>query len=173
MSRSLTDLHFDFKPEAEQLIERCELAGMIMRPFFTLRTPFEQAKLWRQSRTSAQIQQKILHLRALGAHYLADCIECVGPQQGRWATNAIPGLSWHNWGLALDCFHLNKKGVAEWSADHRAYEVYANIAKDMGLTSGYFWKKRDAVHVQKPKASSPLNEYTIDLINDIMKERFT
>jgi len=82
-------------------------------PLFTIRTPEQQARRWRQSRTSEEIGEKVNWLRAQGAPYLASVIEDVGPQFGPKVTNAIPGLCWHQWGEAIDCF-WNIEDRAEW-----------------------------------------------------------
>lgn len=86
-----------------------------MRPNAGLRDPFEQAKLWRQSRSIEEILAAIDELRSVGAPFLAHCLESVGPQHGDPVTNAPPGYSWHQWGEAVDCFWL-LGGKAEWSS---------------------------------------------------------
>jgi hypothetical protein len=148
-----------------------------MRPFYTLRTPFEQAELWRQSRSKQEIDEKINELRSKGAEFLAYCIESVGPQNGRHVTNAVPGFSWHQWGEAIDCFWL-LDGKAEWSTRKKVngkngYFNYGAIARSMGLTAGGFWSSfRDWPHVQLRKESHPGRIYDLQEIDGIMEERF-
>ena len=66
----------------------------------------------------------------------------VGPQKGDPVTNAIPGLSWHQWGEAVDCFWVvNNKAV--WDLETvvnglNRFMVYANEAKKLGLDAGLF-----------------------------------
>ena len=114
MAADLNQLQPEFKDKVLLLLSHCQQEGYTMRPSFTLRSPFEQGKLWRQSRSSEQVSQKISELKTKGAPFLAHCIESVGSQSGSPVTNAIPGLSWHQWGEALDCFWL-VDGQAEWS----------------------------------------------------------
>lgn len=148
-----------------------------MRPYTTLRTPLEQAKLWRQSRSTEQIQAEILRLKTAGAPYLAKCIEKAGPQSGSPVTNALPGLSWHQWGEAVDCFWV-VNGVAEWSAVKKiggvnGYQVYAAQAKLLGLTAGgFFTSLKDWPHVQLDAAGSPLGRLSLVQIDAEMKLRF-
>lgn len=172
MSRNLAHLTEDFREQAVELLARCEDAGFVMKPFYTRRTPIEQAILWRQSRSYSTVVAKIKELQLEGAPFLAHCIEMVGPQHGRHVTNAIPGLSWHNHGEAIDCFHQTASGAAEWDAEHKAYLNYAETARSLGLTAGYFWQSCDAVHVQLRKESSPQKLYDLRTIDAIMKERF-
>ena len=106
MSRDLNDLIPEFREQVLQLLAACEDSGYPMRQFYTLRTPFEQGILWRQSRSGKQVDEKIMELRNSNAEFLAYCIESVGPHNGRHVTNAIPGFSWHQWGEAVDCFWL-------------------------------------------------------------------
>lgn len=177
MSRDLNDLNVDFKTKVEELLSACEASGYPMRPFFTVRSPFEQGKLWRQSRTTKEIQEKLSELKGRGANFLAHCIESVGPQNGRHVTNAIPGLSWHQWGEAVDCFWLID-GNAEWSSRRKihgmnGYATYADVAKSMGLDAGGLWRSfKDWPHVQLRNESDPSRLYSLEEIDAEMKVRF-
>lgn len=146
-------LNKSFSEKAKQVIEKCELYGITMVPFFGLRSLQDQAKLWRQSRTSEEVHQAIGELRERGADYLASVMQDVGPTFGRWATNAAPGLSWHNWGEALDCLWVKYKGRPTSPAERdgregEGYRTYANIAMDCGLAAGYNFRCKDGVHIQ-------------------------
>lgn len=165
MSRKLEDLKPDFRLQCERVLDRCKDAGVEMVPFYTARSVYEQARLWRQSRSSASIWLKIRALSEAGAPFLSSVLQSVGPQYGRWATNAVPGLSYHNWGEAMDCFVLHC-GRALWGDEsddelreiaERGYLTYAQIAEDEGLYSLYHWG--DKVHVQSRKGNL-LGEYT-------------
>lgn len=177
MSRDLNDLIPDFKTQVEQLLSACDSTGYPVRQFFTLRTPYEQGKLWRQSRSTEQVNRKINELRNSGANFLAHCIESVGPQNGIHVTNATPGFSWHQWGEAVDCFWL-VDGDAEWSTRKKINEVngyknYATIADSMGLTAGGFWTSfKDWPHVQSRKESNPSRVFSLQEINQEMADRF-
>ncbi len=177
MSRDLNDLAPEFLPKVEKLLLLCEESGYLMRPFFTLRSPFEQGKLWRQSRSSQEVQQKIASLKNNGGEFLAHCIESVGPQNGRHVTNAIPGLSWHQWGEAVDCFWL-LEGKADWSTRKKVegingYRNYAEKAKSLDLDAGGHWASfKDWPHIQMRKVSSPSRLYSLPEINAEMVARF-
>lgn len=177
MSRELDVLVPEFRTKVEQLLSECQASGYPMQQYFTIRTPFEQGKLWRQSRSNQQVEQKINELRSNGAEFLAHCIESVGQQNGNHVTNAIPGLSWHQWGEAVDCFWL-LNGNAEWSTRKQingmnGYVNYANIAKSLGLTSGGFWSSfKDWPHIQLRRESNPGNLFKLEHINLVMSERF-
>ncbi|CAB1367535.1 M15 family metallopeptidase [Denitratisoma oestradiolicum] len=177
MAADLQQLIPEFSLQVEALLQRCNTEGLPMRPFFTLRSPFEQARLWRQSRSREQIQAQLTMLRARGAPFLAYCIESVGPQHGNPVTNALPGLSWHQWGEAVDCFWL-LDGKAEWSATRKlgggnGYRAYAAAAQDLGLTPGGLWPRlKDWPHVQWRSAGSPLKQYGWKEIDAEMERRF-
>ena len=176
-SRRIEDLIPEYQPKARTLIEKCRARGIEMRPYETLRTPFEQGKLWRQSRATQQVVAKIAQLRNAGADFLAFCIESVGPQSGRHVTDSTPGLSWHQWGEAFDSFWL-VNGESEWSTTRKVnglngYHVYAEEARGMGLTPGGLWTNfKDWPHVQLKSASSPRDSMSLADINRIMEERF-
>jgi hypothetical protein len=177
-SRRIEDLIPEYQPRALTLLEKCQARGIEMQPYNTLRSPFEQAKLWRQSRSKQKVHAKIAQLRSLGADFLAFCLESVGPQPtGPPVTDAPPGLSWHQWGEAMDCFWL-VNGDDEWSTERKVnglngYRVYAEEAKQMGLTPGGLWQNfKDWPHVQLKPQGSPDDLMPLTDINRIMEERF-
>lgn len=177
MAIDLNTLVPGFKAKVEQLLTNCADAGYPMQPTFAIRTPLEQAKLWRQSRTTDVVNQKIAELRSQDADFLADCIVNAGPQNGAHVTNAIPGASWHQFGEAVDCVWI-LNGKFNWSTDllfngKNGYAVYTQQAKALGLNAGGLWKSfKDWPHVQLRGANSPLNSLTLKQINDTMKTRF-
>jgi hypothetical protein len=177
MSRNIKELTPEFRKVVKELLSKCNASGYPMQPFYTLRTPYEQGILWRQSRSRQEIEEKITELRDKGADFLAYCIESVGPQNGRHVTNAVPGLSWHQWGEAVDCFWL-LEGKAEWSTRKKVngingYVNYGTIARSLGLTSGGFWSSfRDWPHVQLRRESHPGRIYSLLEIDREMANRF-
>ena len=177
MAADLQPLVPEFREKVEQLIANCRQRGVEMRPFFGLRTPFEQAKLWRQSRTREEIAAKTASLRAAGAEFIAHCIDSVGPQNGAHVTNAPPGLSWHQWGEAVDCMWI-VAGQAEWSTtrkvnDVNGYRVYAEETRGLGLNAGGFWTSFKAwPHAQLRAAGSPDKVMPLKDIDAEMRRRF-
>jgi peptidoglycan LD-endopeptidase CwlK len=177
MAADLEKLVPELKAKVRQLIEHCRARGIEMRANNGLRDPFEQARLWRQSRSSEEIEAKIRDLEAKDAPFLAHCIRSVGPQHGEHVTDTPPGISWHQWGEALDCFWL-VNGKAEWSTKKlvdglNGYHVYAHEAETLGLTAGGHWKKfKDWPHVQLRKANNAARVMSLAAINSAMNARF-
>ena len=177
MAVSLNDLQPEFRVKITALLSRCKARGCEMRPYLTLRSPAEQARLWRQSRSSEEIDSQIAMLELEGAHFLARVLRSVGPQHGAPATNALPGLSWHQWGEAVDCFWV-VNGQAEWSAEKRVegrngYQILAEEAHGLGLTSGGRWASlKDWPHIQFRTAGSPRRLMTLWEIDQTMQQRF-
>ncbi len=176
-SPNLQDLVPGFRGKLRTLSSKCKERGVEMRPYQAVRTPFEQAKLWRQSRSRTEIEAKIKELKNAGASFLAFCLESAGPQFGDPVTNAPPGLSWHQWGEAVDAFWL-VDGNAEWSTKKlvnglNGYRVWAEEAARLGLTAGGLWTSlKDWPHVQLRAGSSPLVVFTLSQIDATMKERY-
>ncbi len=178
MSRDMSRLDPAFRTTVDAVLNACLPAGVTMTPYCAERTPPEQAKLWRQSRTIEQIDEAIGLMRNAGATYLAEALDSVGPQHGPHVTNALPGLSWRQWGLAVDCF-WRLDDCAEWSSTRRVngvngYQLYAQIAQEHGLAAGGLWTSfPDWPHVQKPETASPLSNGTswVD-IDTAMRKRF-
>ena len=138
-------LDHGFRADVERLIAALHAQGFEFRLSTTLRTPWQQARLWRQSRSRETVSARIVELRQAGAGYLADVLEAVGPQSGPPVTKAIPGLSWHQWGEAADLF-LVERGAAVWDPGHAGYHALAITAETIGLRSGRSFG--DPPHVQ-------------------------
>lgn len=175
MSRDLADLMPGFRDQVKTMYEQCADQGVELRPFFTARPPWDQARLWRQSRTTSQVRAAVDMLREAGAPWLAHVLDGVGPQYGRRVTNALPGLSWHQWGAAVDSYWLVDH-KAEWSTRKRiggvnGYALMAEIARGLGLKPGADFG--DAVHVQAIQAGSPMGAgHTWPQIEQAMIDRW-
>ena len=143
MAADLTLLVPAFRPRLETLLANCRARGVEMRPYTGLRTPLEQAKLWRQSRSREQIDAKVAQLRAAGADYLADCIVHVGPRNGDPVTNAVPVLSWHQWGEA-EASNSVRPAAGPGEAHRRKRRFISSLIslrliRPSGLGSGRSW----------------------------------
>lgn len=147
------------------LLNICQSQGYTMVPVSGYRSLEEQAKLWRQSRKTSEIKTKIKELRDNSCSFLADIIESVGPCIGPWATNSIPGYSWHNWSQAVD-FEWKQEGKINGDGDAMAYKVLADEAIKLGLTSGYYFSShKDAGHIQLPDKEVS-HSYTLQEVNN-------
>ena len=171
MSRDLNDLEVDFKDQVEQLLANCRTRGYEMRHYFTLRTPEEQARLWRQSRTGHEIEAKIQELEDAGARYLAGVIRGVGPQNRAKVTDAPPGLSWNQWGEAVDYHVVGQDGRPDGLT---GFAVYADEAEALDLTAGGHWRSfKDWPHVQLRSDGSPSGNFSLAEIDAEMARRFS
>lgn len=167
----LKKLKPEFKSLVEKVLEDCEASGVVMKPYFALRTPAEQARLWRQSRTTKQVISASAMLRSNGAHWISRILENVGPCYGKWATNALPGQSWHQFGEAIDCAWIVEGGF-NWNVTDKpnnGYKVYASIAKAHGLYS-LGESMGDWVHIQLQPYSKP--NYDWVKIDQLMQEKY-
>lgn len=174
MSRDIEDLVPNFRASCRQVLEACKAEGVIMVPTFTVRSPTEQAILWRQSRTADVIARKIQFLHDQKADYLAEILRDVGPRQGKWATNALPGASYHQYGEALDCAWRVGDAI-EWDTNKlingvNGYRLYAEKAKEFGLFS-LGPRLGDWAHIQM-RPGDVTDSYTWAEIDARMKERF-
>ena len=166
-----------FRIGVEDLVSACRQRGIEMRPYMAMRDPVEQARLWRQSRAWEQIERKIAELRSGGAPFLAHCLEVAGAHSGVHVTNSVPGLSWHQWGEAIDSFWVID-GRAEWSTTRKiggvnGYRVYAEEAIKLGLDAGGMWRRfKDWPHVQLRPSGSPLGPMQLPDIDAEMSRRF-
>ncbi len=171
MSRDLSLLQPKFKDKIDLILFNCKKEGYILTPFCTERNPWEQARLWRKSRTTEQVKKKISFLNSKKAYFLARVLDEVGPQKiGGWKTNSLPGTSWHQFGMAIDCFlEIDKRAC--WDELHPGYFCYYYQARKQGLTIGYSWRKRDPVHTQFNNLLV-LNSFCWMEINDYMVQKY-
>lgn len=168
--RRLDLLDPKFLPLVDTLRDELKSKGFDARVSTSLRTPFQQARLWRQSRAREEIDAKISELLAAGAGYLADVLETVGPQSGKPVTKAPPGFSWHQWGEAVD-FFVVVDGAAVWNPSHPFYLELARTAEVLGLLPGRVFKTSDPPHVQL-RHIEPDDAYSAAKIASIMENRF-
>jgi peptidoglycan LD-endopeptidase CwlK len=167
---ALDGLDEGFKAKAVLLIKECAKQGIKMVPYFGLRSPREQAKLWRQSRSAPEIAAGVEKLRDGGAPWLANVLQSTPASSDKHVTNALPGMSWHQWGEALDCYR-DIGGKPNW--DPKNYAEYANIAEmaAIGLTAGGHWPNlKDWPHVQLRPQAGPQSLYSYATIDARMKE---
>lgn len=169
MSKHFAGLTPAFLDKLEPMLDRLFEHGCEMRPYYGIRTPLQQAALWRQSRTTLQIQHAMDQLRQQGAPHLAACIGAVGPQNGPRVTGALPGFSWHQWGEAMDCFAVAANGTADWDSSSRSYAMYAQYAGEFGLKAGRDFG--DSPHVQLRSHEVP-HHYTPAQVDREMVARF-
>lgn len=86
--------------------------GITLRVTQGLRTWAEQSALYAQGRTSP----------------------------GAIVTNAEPGHSWHNYGLAVDLVPMTEAGQPDWNTSHPVWQRIVSLGESLGLESGARWR---------------------------------
>ena len=176
MSREISLLIPEFRTKLLDLVSACKAKGVIMTPYFTQRTPQEQGSLWRQGRTIPDAEARAVALEKAGAPFLAGCIRDNLPKETNRVTDAMPGMSWHQWGEACDCCWVDYNNKVNWSAQQiirgvNGYQIYAEEAVKAGLTAGAnFQNLKDFPHVQLRSIEPP--SLGILVVEAEMKKRF-
>src|SRR5947209_950028 len=68
---------------------------------------------------------------------------------GKVVTNAAPGHSWHQYGLAVDCIPAFPNRPYDWNSEHSQWRWMEQIGKDLGLYTGAEFRMfPDAPHFQ-------------------------
>lgn len=67
---------------------------------------------------------------------------------GKIVTNAPPGHSWHEFGLAVDLVPKSLIGIRGWQPESPLWKIISNLATRRGLVSGSCWHHQDLPHVQ-------------------------
>ena len=176
--KGLEGLGGRFAATVEGMLKTLSADGVDMRITAGLRPPAEQARLWRQSRGAEEARAAVAHLKACGAPYLAGVLETAPVLAGPEVTKSLPGLSWHQWGEAVDCVWI-VEGKPEWSVTRlvnreNGYHAYAHAAEAAGLHAGGLWPRfKDWPHVQQRIHPSPLAAgLSWKTIDDTLLKRF-
>lgn len=113
----LQEVHPRLADRVRQMAQMLETENIIIRVTQSLRSWKEQESLYNEGRDAegATIDQK------------------------RVVTNAKPGHSYHNFGLAVDVAPFDG-GIPDWNLDHPAWKRIVAVGKSVGLESGSEWR---------------------------------
>lgn len=154
-SRNMDRLNSPFR---EKMLELQDQLSFEILYYCTGRSAWEQAKLYRQSRTKKVIDEKILILEKFGHEELAKILRDVGPQSGPHVTKAGPGESWHQYWEAVDGVPIIG-GKPAWDVRKHAaqWRELGEKATALGVNWGGNWPKwADFPHFQMPPTGNPL-----------------
>lgn len=161
-NRAIKELNAGIYYRSQELIERCNSENIDVLIYCITRRVSEQAKLYRIGRPFSEIKWMAAILKEKwGRPDLSEILLGVGPQYGpRIVTNAAPGMSLHNYGLAADGCPLRygkliwlDEGIENESIEDEALWLrYGQIAESIGLEWAGRWegKLKERVHVQIP-----------------------
>ncbi len=162
-SKTVADLSPVCREKAQQVISLAKDRGADIRIYCTLRTPEEQARLYRQSRTLSQVMAKADALRRKGYPSLADILIGVGAQDGKLGahvTNAGPGESWHQYREAFDAAPF-VGGEPTWDVKHPHWKIYGDCVRRVGLQWAGDWTSfPEYPHAQNATGGNPLDVLT-------------
>ena len=161
-SRKLTDLTPNVQDKAEKIKMFCNVRGLDILIYCTLRTLEEQAKLYRQSRSFAIIERKIEELNRMGFDFLANILIDVGSQSGPHVTNAGPGESWHNYAMAFDGVPVvGGKALWQYEANKHLWALYGLAIRESGMFWAGDWENfKEFPHAQARPEPNPLKVYS-------------
>lgn len=169
----ITDLIPEMAMKVKDMIDICSDHGMEIMCYCTYRSPQEQAKLYRQSRTLAEVQAKAQSMRERGFERLAQILLEVGPVPGvlgKHVTMAGPGESWHCYRRAADCVPL-VGGKAMWNNSYPGWQVYGQAVEAVGLEWAGRWRTfKESPHCQMPirPGANPLATLTPEEVDDML-----
>lgn len=154
-----------FETKVREAMEEAQAEGMSVIPTCGLRPPWEQAKLWRGTRSKHLICRVIDYYQNI-MPYVTSLIEDVGFQKRRendsrlgWPFpigHEMPALSSHQWGLALDFVLVPAPETNPWIKNIEIgvkYDRFAGIAErhDLFATT---WGHLECLAAQKAKTSA-------------------
>lgn len=177
-SRSVHDLTAEVQAKYLTVQKECSLNGVPILLYCTLRSCEDQAKLWRQSRTRQQVEEKAAKFKARGLTFLADILIGVGSQKGdlgKHVTMACCGESWHNYKEAFDCVPL-VGGKPDWDwqrekGDMEEWLIYGKAVRKAGLVWAGDWTTfKEFPHAQLRQGSNPLKVFPATEIYNILKK---
>ena len=159
MNPVLEGLLPSFRDQVEALTEKLTVYLIRYRLIQGYRSPLEQAKLWRQGRSGAIIQTKMMELSAKGEHTIARLLTNAGRQDNpNIVTKALPFCSPHQFRCALDLVPYSDGSRLLWDEDQRDPDVESlwrtcgELGKECGLEWGGDWRYfKDSPHYQHPQ----------------------
>ena len=166
-SRSLTYLSSEAHAQCLAVQQQCLAAGAPIEVYATLGGLEAQARLFRVSRTRAEIERKQDQLRARGWPVLATVLDRVGPQGtradlGLHVTHAGPGESWHHYGEAFDAVPVRERKYL-WEKHFPQWQTYGRIVVEEGLFWAGNWSGwREFPHAQTSPRANPLDDPDIE-----------
>lgn len=116
VSRDLNELHSEMRPMVDLWLGDLHAEGLQELITCTLRSGFDQAALWAKGRTVPG--EDVTPLRPMG----------------RIVTNARPGQSAHNFGLAID-FVIMDHGKPVWSGTGPLWDRAIELGMKRGMES--------------------------------------
>ena len=131
MSREITALHPTVQRMAHAMISAVEARKTSLIVTCTLRTSVEQAALYAQGR---QGLREVNILRTAAGLSAID-----SATNNRKVTNAKPGQSYHEYGLAFDVVPV-ECGKLIWDQKHPAWSIIADAGKAAGLEWAGDWQ---------------------------------
>jgi len=165
----------EFAATLKQLLAQCTSMGLDFRISQGLRTPQTQAKYYCQwaQRSPDDINRAADGMTQSGAPWLASVLLDYRdiPRKPNWLTSQLPGSGWHQWGEAADCY-CYRNGQMVQNGNDPCYKSYADAARALGLTAGFYFTHQDSGHVQKRSQAGATNVYNWAQIDEIMKQRF-
>lgn len=127
--RDLSKLYPPFKEMIDKLLVECHSKGVMLYVFEAFRSMERQALLYSQGRTAP----------------------------GKIITNADKGLSFHNYGIAVDLVFDGKPGLPgiqwDWGVDYKPFGEIVKAHKNLEW-AGTWKRMREAPHVQLKLAYS-------------------
>jgi len=160
-SRSLTDLTPAMREKAQAFFDAAKRNGLDLLVTCTFRSLEEQARLYGQGRNLADVAFEIARCPLFGFGKIEQ-MDFAPRIKARRLTNALPGLSWHNYGEAMDCVPM-KSSKPVWDCRDELWQVYGDCAHEVGLFWAGDWKRfrfLEFPHMQLRAKSNPLKVYT-------------
>lgn len=131
-------LHPSIQPKARALFRLAEQRGIILRMTSGLRSHEEQARLYAQGRSTP----------------------------GEIVTNAKPGQSFHNYGMAFDVVPM-VSGRPDWKSPH--WQLIGQLGESVGLNWGGRWRRPDRPHFEFPISLTSLQQLKTGTLQQISR----
>lgn len=141
-------LHPEFEKIVVKFQEECDKQNFDITIYCGRRTFEEQAKLYGKGRRSNQIEYASLaYVNPKIKRRFLDA--CKSDLSSKIVTNAIPGKSFHNYGLAIDMAPLESNGKIDWNTKNPAWLRAGLIGESVGCEwAGHWTTFREFPHLQ-------------------------
>lgn len=159
----LENLDSEFQDKLAQLISRMKELDYEASPHFGFRCIYDEARIWRRSRSGTQFEFLLAQLKANGAHYAASVLEGVEIQKPGFHGTDTFLYNYHLLGKAVDVRLVGKP----CDSDH--YDLLAEEAIKLGLTPGRYFRNMKSGHIRLGEKNLE-DIYTMAEMDEILKK---
>jgi len=159
---SIDALDISFAEKFMNVRVECMKQSIITQPVLGFINVFLHAEIWKQSKQDQAVDEAIAKLQNEGCNFLSSILMCASSVHSKHKTNRLPGMSWHNWGRAVDVKLMHKDSLNEIDKNDQKVQIFEDIVSENELyldQDACGFGCSDGYHLQDSNIFSPEDVY--------------